>query len=94
MIMMSAMTGDKRFEESYNKVKKEGRQENMCEFLDKIVAEGEAKERENGIQFMVESYVEDGAPEERIIDKLVRKYKLSAGEAKERVDKYMYHTAS
>ena len=65
--MMSAMTGDKRFEASYNRVKKEGRQENMCEFFDEIVAEGEAKERENGIQFMVESYAEDGAPEERII---------------------------
>ena len=89
--MMSAMTGDKRFEESYNDVINEGRSKNMCEFLDKLEAKGKAKGIETGIQVMVESYAEDGASEERIIDKLVRKYSLTAEEAKARVEKYMYH---
>jgi len=90
--MMSALTGDKRFEEAYNKVKKNGGGGSMCEYLDKIVGEGMRKgkreERENGIKVLVESLSEVGIPGAVIAEKVIKKYDLTKEEAERYVDKY------
>ena len=41
--MFTAMTGDPRFEETANEVRKEGGPRTMCEVLDRIEARGEAR---------------------------------------------------
>ena len=46
--MMSAVTGDKRFEEAYNKGNKTGGEGSMCEYLDRIVGEGERRGERRG----------------------------------------------
>ena len=103
--MMSAMTGDKRFEKAYNeKDKRQGGEKNMCEYLDKIVAEGKREgkregklegerkgkreERENGIRVLVESGSELGADDNKISELIIGKYGLTAEQAMEKVEKY------
>lgn len=46
--MMSAITGDKRFEKAYNENVREGGEDRMCEYLDKIVGEGKREGRLEG----------------------------------------------
>ena len=103
--MMSAMTGDKRFEKAYNKKdERQGGEKNMCEYLDKIVAEGKREgkregklegerkgkreERENGIRVLVESGSELGADDNKISELIIGKYGLTAEQAMEKVEKY------
>ena len=51
-------------------------------------AEGKAEERENGIEIFIKDKIEDDIPNEVIIAKLQKNYKLSAEDAKEYVKKY------
>ena len=68
----------------------------MCEYLDKIVAEGKCEgkregkreERENGIRVLVESGSELGADDNKISELIIGKYGLTAEQAMEKVEKY------
>ena len=96
--MMSAMTGDKRFEMAYNEVKEEsGGEGSMCEYLDKIVAEGKREgkreEAEAGMKSLVEVCAELGASSEVTEEKLMQKYMLSQAEAQEKIAMYMPNVA-
>ena len=84
MQMMSAMTGDNRFEIGYNEWKDGGGEVRMDRFLD----QAEAKGRETGIKNLVETCVEFAHTPEDIIEKLMSKYSLSQEEAQLKVDMY------
>jgi len=98
--MMSAMTGDKRFEEVYNEEKNEqGGGKNMCEYLDRIVAEGKregerigerrvSREREKSIRVLVKSLSEAGIPDDFIIEKIAENYDLTIEKATKKLEKY------
>ena len=86
--MMSAMTGDKRFEEVYNEEKNEqGGGKNMCEYLDRIVANGENREREKSIRVLVKALSEAGASDDFIIEKIAENYDLTTEQAAKKVEK-------
>lgn len=53
MQMLSAMTGDKRFEQAYNEKQREGGGSKMCEYLDYLEDRGEQKKARETVQRML-----------------------------------------
>lgn len=102
--MMSAMTGDKRFEEAYNEKREKGGDRKMCEYLDMLEERGEKRgekrgkkegkkegkklERENGIRVLVNVLSEMDLSDEEIVAKVAEKYELTKDESKKKVRKY------
>ena len=84
MQMLSAMTGDKRFEQAYNEKQREGGGSKMCEYLDLL----EQKGRDDGIRGMIYENLDEHIPEERIITKLMKYFGLSQEAATEYLRKY------
>lgn len=83
--LMSVLTGDNRFEDAQEDVK--GEQVTMCEVLDKVenrgIERGIKTGMEKGIRAFVLDHVEDGTTEERIIQKLVKRFDLEEEKARE-----------
>lgn len=91
MELMAVMTGDTRFEEVYQ----EGAEgKNMCEFLDRLEARGEARGLEQGIargleqgiargeiQGMIKACLEFGMDAAKILAKIMSQYQLTEQEA-------------
>ena len=86
--MMSAMTGDNRFEIGYNEWKDGGGEVRMDRFLDQAEAKGRKAGVEAGIKNLVETCAELGASSEVTEEKLMSKYSLSQEEAQRKVDMY------
>ena len=51
-------------------------------------AEGKAEERTEGIRIFIEDKLEDGIPEETIVEKLKKRYDLPEEKAKEYIERY------
>ncbi len=51
-------------------------------------AEGRAEERTEGIRIFIEDKLEDGIPEETIVEKLKKRYNLPEEKAKEYIERY------
>ena len=91
MQMLSAMTGDKRFEQAYNEKQREGGGNKMCEYLDLLESRGEKRGEKIGEQkgidatFIVISMLNEG---ETDIKKLAEKANVSQKTVKIIVNKY------
>ena len=86
--LMKALTGDNRLEESLNEFSEQERKGvTMCELLDKIEARGEALGIEKGIIIFIEDKLEDNIPDDKIIEKLYKKFDLTTEKAEEYIEK-------
>ena len=66
----------------------QGKEEGRLEGIKEGIQEGKQEEKENGIKIFIEDKVEDGVPEDKILNKLIKLYELSDDEAKEYLNKY------
>lgn len=57
----------------------------MCEALEVMIEEGRT---EGGIRTLIEDNLEEGIPEERIIEKLEKRFQLSPEQARAELEKY------
>ena len=77
---MAVLTEDSRFEEAYQE---KGSGTNMCEFLDKLEARGEARGLTKGeVRGTILTCREFGLDEAGIFDKIMQKFRLDEQEAR------------
>ena len=88
--LMSVLTKDNRFEEAYNEFEEGKEIRYMSEVLDRVENRGINKGIQTGLQRgRILEYIdlrrEDGYSDEKLIDGLIRKFQLTAEQAKEYV---------
>lgn len=54
---------------------------NMCEFITELIQDGEARGEARGIMCLIETLEEMGVPKEQIVDRLIKKLKITVEEA-------------
>lgn len=81
---MSVITGDHRYEDSWNNFHKEG-SVTMCEFLDRIVMESEARGEARGI---INFALELGYSSDEVISTLQKKLKIKTEQAEEYLKRF------
>ena len=91
--LLSAITGDNRFQESMNAFGENGKENvTMCEVINNYInqgrAEGRAEEREQGIQALVEAVRDFTQDRDAAIQRLIRVFSLSPDSAAEKVAQY------
>lgn len=81
MELMSVMNEDNRFEEAYIE---EGREANMCEYLDRLLTKGESIGEARGeIRGTISAYRRFHMPEEQILTEIMELFHLEKEEAEE-----------
>ena len=88
--LLSVMTDDKRFEDILNEEdesESRGGVHNMCEFLDRVEARGEARGARKGIEEAIKIYHDEmNLPPADIIKKIMTRFSLEQSEAEKYIE--------